>query len=56
MQRSGSVYTVQRPHLLSVPSKKDRIAVKVINDRGDEVMKVFRVRALIFQLLGDFHK
>jgi hypothetical protein len=40
--------------------KKGRVAVKVINHRGDEVMKVFRglmaSRALIFQLLADFHK
>jgi len=41
------VYAVAKAgHFLSVPSinrKKGRIAVKVINHLGDEVMKVFRV-------------
>jgi hypothetical protein len=45
MQRSGS--GVRRARALSVSPfdkpKKGRIAVKVINHRGDEVMKVFRV-------------
>jgi hypothetical protein len=46
MQRSGSGVRRAKTAISISPfdkPKKDRVAVKVINHRGDEVMKVFRV-------------
>jgi hypothetical protein len=46
MQMSGSGVRRAKTAISISPfdkPKKDRVAVKVINHRGDEVMKVFRV-------------
>jgi hypothetical protein len=46
MQRSGSGVRRAKTAISISPfdkPKKDRVAVKVINHRGDEVMKMFRV-------------